>query len=147
MSDAAITAQQVRAFLEEYASAFQRLDKDAVADRYAYPAHVVTYDVGVRLVSVPTREMWTAVVERILQMYGAMGVRRAAMRDLRVTNVLAQAAQAQLVWALFGTWHRRDHQRMRGGTQRASSEAAHPDDPTKGTALTGAGLAGARPPT
>lgn len=102
MPEAGISAEQVRAFLEEYASAFQRLDKDAVADRYAYPAHVVTYDVGVRLVAVVSREMWTAVVERILEMYRAMGVLRAAMRDLRVTNVSAQVAQARLRWALLG---------------------------------------------
>jgi len=66
MSAAGISTEQVKAFLEAYASAFQRLDRDAVADRYAYPAHVVTYDAGVRLLAVPTREAWTAVIERIL---------------------------------------------------------------------------------
>lgn len=102
MSTAGITTDQVRAFLEAYASAFQRLDKDAVADRYGYPAHAVTYNGGVGLVAIPSREAWTAVIERILQMYGAMGVRRAAMRELRVTDVSPQVAQARLVWALHG---------------------------------------------
>lgn len=102
MSTAGITTDQVRAFLEAYASAFQRLDKDAVADRYGYPAHAVTYNGGVGLVAIPSREAWTAVIERILQMYGATGVRRAAMRELRVTDVSPQVAQARLVWALHG---------------------------------------------
>lgn len=102
MSTAGITTDQVRAFLDGYASAFQRLDKDAVADRYGYPAHAVTYNGGVGLVAIPSREAWTAVIERILQMYGAMGVRRAAMRELRVTDVSPQVAQARLVWALHG---------------------------------------------
>ena len=61
MSAPGISAEQVRVFLDAYASAFQRLDKDAVADRYSYPAHVVTYNGGVRLLAVPSREVWTAV--------------------------------------------------------------------------------------
>jgi len=102
MSAAGISIERVKAFLEAYASAFQRLDKDAVADRYAYPAHVVTYNGGVRLLAVPTREAWTAVIERILQMYGALGVRHAAMKELRVVNISPQIAQARLVWVLRG---------------------------------------------
>ena len=102
MSPAGISTEQVKAFLEAYASAFQRLDKDAVADRYSYPAHVVTHNGGVRLLAVPSREAWTAVIERILQMYGAMGVRRAAMNELRVVGISSQVAQARLVWALRG---------------------------------------------
>jgi len=102
MSAAGISTEQVKSFLEAYASAFQRLDKDAVAERYAYPAHVVTHNGGVRSLAVPTREAWTAVIERILQMYGAMGVRRAEMRDLRVVNISPLVAQARLVWALRG---------------------------------------------
>ena len=78
------------------------MDKDAVADCYSYPAHVVTYNGGVRLLAVPSREAWTAVIERILQMYGAMGVRTAAMRDLQITNLAPQVAQAQLTWSLQG---------------------------------------------
>jgi hypothetical protein len=34
MSAAGIATEQVRAFLQDYASAFERLDADAVADRY-----------------------------------------------------------------------------------------------------------------
>src|SRR5438093_13548017 len=74
MSTPGISAEQVRAFLDGYASAFQPLDKEAVADRYAYPAHVITYDDGVRLLAVPTREVWTAVIDRILETYRAMDV-------------------------------------------------------------------------
>lgn len=66
MSTAAISAEQVRAFLTSYAAAFQRLDKDAVADCYSYPAHVLTYNGAVRLLPVASREAWTAVIERIL---------------------------------------------------------------------------------
>jgi ketosteroid isomerase-like protein len=102
MSAAGISPEQVKAFLETYASAFQRLDKDAVADRYTYPAHVVTYDGGVRLLAVATREAWMAVIERILQMYGAMGVRQAVMGDLRVVFISPQIAQARLTWELRG---------------------------------------------
>jgi hypothetical protein len=94
--------EQVKVFLEGYASAFERLDRDAVADRYSYPAHVITYDGGVRLLAVPSREVWTAVIERILQMYGALGVRQAVMGDLRVVFFSPQIAQARLVWALRG---------------------------------------------
>jgi|SRR6266850_3900021 len=102
MSEAGISTDAVRAFLVAYASDFQRSDKDAVADRYAYPAHVVTYDGGVRLVAVASREVWIGVVERILQMYSAMGVRHAAMTDLRVVTISPLVAQARGVWALRG---------------------------------------------
>jgi ketosteroid isomerase-like protein len=102
MSATGVSTELVTAFLEAYASAFQRLDKDAVADRYAYPAHVVTHNGGVRLLAVPSREAWTAVIERILQMYGAMGVHSAAMVDLSVVNISPQVAQARLVWVLRG---------------------------------------------
>jgi hypothetical protein len=102
MSAAGISTEQVKGFLEAYASAFQRLDRDAVADRYAYPAHVVTHDGGVRLLAVPTREVWTTVIERLLQMYGAMGVRQAVMGDLRVVFLSPLIAQARLTWELRG---------------------------------------------
>jgi hypothetical protein len=102
MSDAGINTDTVKAFLESYASVFQRSDKEAVADRYAYPVHVVTHNGGVRLLAVQSREGWIAVVERILQMYTAMGVRRAAMDDLRVVNISPLVAQASLVWDLRG---------------------------------------------
>jgi hypothetical protein len=49
MAATGISADQAKAFLEAYASDFQRQDKDAVADRYAYPAHVVRHDGGVAL--------------------------------------------------------------------------------------------------
>ena len=102
MAETGITTDQARAFLEAYASDFQRQDKDAVADRYAYPAHVVTHDGGVALVPAPTRDAWLAVIERILKMYAAMGVRRAAMVDLTVASVSPQIAQARLTWDLRG---------------------------------------------
>jgi ketosteroid isomerase-like protein len=99
---AGLSAEKVKALLEAYASAFQRSDKDAVADRYACPVHVVTHNGGVRLLAVPSREAWTVVVGRMLQMYSAMGVRRAAMVDLRVVDVSPQIALAGLTWALHG---------------------------------------------
>jgi ketosteroid isomerase-like protein len=102
MSPAGISADQVRAFLDAYASAFQALDKDAVADRYTYPAHVVTYNGGVRLLAIPSRAAWTAVIERVNEMYRAMGVRGAAIRELRVTDVSPQVALARVRWALRG---------------------------------------------
>ena len=102
MTAPGISAEQVRAFLDGYASAFQRLDRDAVADRYRYPAHVVTYDGGVRLLAVPSREAWTTVIERILEMYRAMGVRGAAIRELRVSDVSPEVALARVRWALHG---------------------------------------------
>ncbi len=52
MSDAGINTETVEAFLESYASVFQRSDKEAVADRYAYPVHVVTHNGGVRVVNI-----------------------------------------------------------------------------------------------
>ena len=102
MAETGITTDQARAFLEAYASDFQRQDKDAVAARYAYPAHVVTHDGGVALVAAPSREAWLAVIERILKMYAAMGVRRAAMIDLSVVTVSPRIAQARLTWDLHG---------------------------------------------
>jgi len=102
VAETGITTDQARAFLEAYASDFQRQDKDAVAGRYAYPAHVVTYDGGVALVPAPSREAWVAVIERILKMYAAMGVRRAAMVDFTVAGVAPQIAQVQLTWDLRG---------------------------------------------
>jgi hypothetical protein len=102
MAAAGIDPDRVKAFLEDYASAFARADKAAVADRYGYPAHAVTHDGGVGLVAVPSREVWTAVVERILEMYRAMGVHRAELRDVRVTDVSAEVAQARVVWVLHG---------------------------------------------
>ncbi len=102
MSGAGISTETVKAFLEGYAAAFQRSDKGAVADLYAYPVHVVTYNGGVRLLAIPSRDAWLAVVERILGMYSAMGVRRAAMRDLRVESTSPLVARASVVWALHG---------------------------------------------
>ena len=77
MATTGISTDQARAFLEGYASDFQRQDKDAVAARYAYPAHVVTHDGGIALVAAPSREA-------------------------SVVTVSPRIAQARLTWDLHG---------------------------------------------
>jgi hypothetical protein len=42
------------------------------------------------------------VIERVNEMYRAMGVRGAAIRELRVTDVSPQVALARVRWALRG---------------------------------------------
>lgn len=92
----------VRAFLQRYASAFERMDKDAVADHFGYPLHVVTYGDTVGLLGAPSRDDWVAVIERILDLYRTIGVRRASVGDLRVVQRSDQVVEASVRWTLRG---------------------------------------------
>jgi ketosteroid isomerase-like protein len=79
--------RDVRRFFESYRSAFERLDAAAIAEHYAYPAHV-TSDAGmVALVPVTSKEDWTAKLQELISMYRQISFASANVLDLLVTEL------------------------------------------------------------
>ena len=82
--------------------AFERLDAGAVADHFAYPAHVASDTGGeVSLHVAADRREWTAQLERLLGMYRAVGLASARVVHLRVDELSPGVARAGVRWALF----------------------------------------------
>lgn len=97
----------VRAFFESYRQAFERFDTEAIADHFAFPAHL-TADAGeIVLTPVADRQAWIAQLDRLLAMYRAVDVASARMTDLGLTELSDQLAQAVVHWELRDSAGRR----------------------------------------
>ena len=90
----------VRAFFDSYRAAFERQDAAAIADHFAYPAHVTSDTGEIVLVPITNRPEWISKVEQLLGMYRAIGVGSAHVLDLMLTEISPRLLQAKINWAL-----------------------------------------------
>jgi hypothetical protein len=90
----------VSTFFQSYGAAFERLDPAAIADHFAFPAHV-TGDAGtITLTVIKTRPEWLPEIERICAMYRAIGVASTRVLDLKATEVTPRLFHAAVHWSL-----------------------------------------------
>lgn len=100
MPEDAALRQEVAAFFATYGSAFERYDVGAIADQYAYPAHL-TNDTGrVILIAATTRDEWMKLIDQLLESYRRLGVRSARVTALDVAELSPRLARATVTWAL-----------------------------------------------
>jgi hypothetical protein len=97
------TASSVTGFFDSYRAAFERLDAGAIADHFAYPAHITSdsgeiYEIG--LMSVVERGDWIGWIEHLLGMYRAVGFSSARVGKLATTALSPRLVQATVQWAL-----------------------------------------------
>jgi len=90
----------VEVFFESYRAAFERLDPAAIADHFAYPAHVTSDGKEIGLIAVRSKREWAAQLERLLEMYRAIGFRSARVHELKVTEMSPRLILANLRWEL-----------------------------------------------
>jgi hypothetical protein len=91
----------VSAFFESYRSAFERQDAAAVADHFAYPSHVTSDAGDIVLIPVGNREEWVTQIERLLAMYGVVGVATARAQNVQAAELSPRLIQAAVHWSLF----------------------------------------------
>jgi hypothetical protein len=94
------TVRGVTDFFDSYREAFERLDADAIAGHFAFPCHVASDASEVGVTVADTREEWTEVVERLVGMYRAIGVRSARVLEVRISELSPRLAQAVVHWEL-----------------------------------------------
>ncbi len=97
----------MKRFFESYRSAFGRKDPDAIADHFAYPAHVASDAGQVMLSPVSSRHEWRSQVEQLMRMYQQIDFQSARVLALSVKELTARLLQACVHWALDDTQGKR----------------------------------------
>jgi nitrate reductase assembly molybdenum cofactor insertion protein NarJ len=90
----------VRDFFERYRTAFTQYDAAAIADLFAYPAHVTSDTGEVVLTPLPSPALWVEQLQRLLANYRAIGVAAARLSRLEVTDLSPRLCQAVVHWEL-----------------------------------------------
>ncbi len=92
---------RVNTFFESYRAAFERLDAPAIADHYAYPSHITSDTGEIVLVPIAAREEWIGKIERLLDMYRAIGFCSARTLDIKAIQLSPRLVQIVVHWALY----------------------------------------------
>jgi hypothetical protein len=90
------TVSAVRAFLECYRDAFERLDADAIADHFAYPSHITGDADEIALLQLSNRQDCLAAVERVVAMHRQLEAPSGSIRDLSIVELSPRLTQASL---------------------------------------------------
>lgn len=99
MKSSKITAD-VRAFFTSYCAAFIRQDAPAIAKHFAQEVHT-TSDNGRDVdVNVASASEWRQTIDRLLEMYRALGVGSVEATGLATDALSSRLVQARLRWAL-----------------------------------------------
>ena len=94
-----ITAD-VRAFFTTYCTAFIRRDAPAIARHFADQVHVASETGKGVSVQIETGDEWRKTIDRLLEMYLAINVASAEVKEMSVHPVSSRLVQASLHWAL-----------------------------------------------
>lgn len=94
-----ITAD-VRAFFTTYCTAFIRRDAPAIARHFADQVHVASETGKSVRVQVETSDDWRKTIDHLLEMYLAINVASAEVKEMSVHPVSSRLVQASLHWAV-----------------------------------------------
>jgi ketosteroid isomerase-like protein len=89
-------AAAVRALLESYLDAFERMDAAAIADHFAYPSHIASDAGEVALMQLTNRQDCLEAVEKVVAMHRELGAPSGTICDLSVVELSPRLAQASL---------------------------------------------------
>ena len=90
------TAVAVRAMLESYRDAFERLVAAAIADHFAYPSHIAGDADEVALIQLSNRQDCLAAVEKVLAMHRQLEAPSGSIRNLSIVELSPRLTQAYL---------------------------------------------------
>ena len=96
------TAAAVRALLESYRDAFERLDAAAIADHFAYPSHIIGDANEVALMQLSNRQDCLAAVEKVLAMHRELEAPSGSIRDLSIVELSPRLTHASLRMEVHG---------------------------------------------
>lgn len=94
-----ITAD-VRAFFTTYCTAFIRRDAPAIVRHFANQVHVASETGKSVSVQIESGDEWRKAIDRLLDMYLAINVATAEVKEMSVHPVSSRLVQASLHWAL-----------------------------------------------
>jgi hypothetical protein len=90
------TVPAVRALLESYRDAFERLDAAAIADHFAYPSHITGDADEIALMQLSNRQECMAAVERVVAMHRQLEAPSGSIRNLSIVELSPRLTQAYL---------------------------------------------------
>jgi hypothetical protein len=92
--------QEIRTFFDSYRRAFERFDAAAIADHFAFPAHLRADGSKPELFVVRDRRAWVEQLERFLGGYRALDVASARILGIAATELSPSLAHAAVRWRL-----------------------------------------------
>src|SRR6266481_6034936 len=96
------TVSTVRAFLESYRDAFERLDAAAIADHFAYPSHITGDADEIALLQLSNRQDCLTAVEKVVAMHRELEAPSGTIRDLSIVELSPRLTQASLTMEVHG---------------------------------------------
>ena len=90
------TMPAVRALLESYRDAFERLDAAAIADHFVYPSHIAGDADEIVLLQLSNRQDCLAAVEKVLAMHRELEAPTGSIRDLSIVELSPRLTRASL---------------------------------------------------
>ena len=96
------TEVAVRALLDSYRDAFERLDAAAIADHFAYPSHITGDADGVALIPLSNRQDCVVAVGKVIAMHRELEAPSGSIRDLSIVELSPRLTQASLTMEVHG---------------------------------------------
>jgi hypothetical protein len=96
------TVSAVRALLESYRDAFERLDSGAIADHFAYPSHITSDADEIALLQLSNRQDCLAAVEKVVAMHRELDAPTGSICDLSIVELSPRLTQASLKMEVHG---------------------------------------------
>ncbi|MBA2444023.1 MAG: hypothetical protein H0V49_01660 [Nocardioidaceae bacterium] len=100
MMKSSANLETVDGFFQSYRSAFEAFDAPAIADHFAYPAHITSDNDEIVLMVASSREQWAQQIQRLLDVYTGIGVKSAHVLEQAVADLSPRLHQVKLRWAL-----------------------------------------------
>ncbi|WP_426610690.1 hypothetical protein [Bradyrhizobium sp. McL0616] len=89
-------AEDVRAFFQGYCAAFETLDVEAIANRVAYPSHIVSDGDEITLIAIANRKDCLATMHRVVELHRQLGAPSGRIHDLSILALSPRLVQASL---------------------------------------------------
>lgn len=90
--------REIAEFFASYSAAFGRFDVAALADHLAYPAHIVSDDDRVRLVTLSSEQDYGRMIDPLLAAYRELGVESGGILAMTIARVSSRLANVTLEW-------------------------------------------------
>jgi hypothetical protein len=87
-------------FFESYRAAFGRFESAAVAEHFAFPLQITGEGREVEVTSIQDRSTWIESLDRLLEMYLAIGVADASIVELEQRELSPRLRTALVRWLL-----------------------------------------------
>ncbi len=96
MNDTRILPQKIDAFFRSYASAFEQLNAESIADHFTYPSHITSAAAEVGLLQLTSRDDCLGAVRLVVEAHRMLGTPSFTISCLQFVKLGEKVVQAHL---------------------------------------------------